>query len=253
MLILGITLYLCFHRWRLNKEYWRQYSVAAGTVALIVYALLSYQQTGHENHPELVEITLVHPKAPSVNVTVPSDYLGPRFLELSKKNLQGGEQKRFLIEFYYPSMLPSVQENVHLMGKEALVHVSVSIGVAGGIRRFAETKVSGGVGTYFKNNTNTLCGASEYEQRIKNGTIRTGQTLYYYRQGNPEDDAVFLCSNSMSSSSLCALSIENLVSSQPDTSFYFDVSGYPYEHMCKWKSFSKKMRKLVGAFQHGSE
>jgi len=189
-----------------------------------------------------VEITLTHPSLDSVPVSVPIEYLGPTFLELSKKNRLGGEQKKFLVQFFYPSFLPITTKNPQIINNERKVYMSVWIGLPGAIRRIGEK-----FGNYlwYSETGRTICGLKEFGQVDKNVT---NDTRYYGRNENSTQmDVMFYCDDDVYEV-LCHVRIEDEVKHREDVSLYIMFNGYRKKDICEWKNFSQKIRDFTNRF-----
>ena len=189
-----------------------------------------------------VEITLTHPTLDSVPVSVPIEYLGPTFLELSKKNRLGGEQKKFLVQFFYPSFLPITTNNDEVIENERKVYMSVEIGTPGAIRRIGEKF---GNFLWYSETGKTICGLKEFGQVKKNFT---NNTRYYGRNENSSQmDVMFYCDDDVYEVP-CHVRIEGKIKNREDVSLYIMFNGYRKKDLCEWKDFSQKIRDFTDRF-----
>lgn len=189
-----------------------------------------------------VEITLTHPTLDSVGVSVPIEYLGPTFLELSKKNRLGGEQNKFLVQFFYPSFLPITTKNDEVIKNERKVYMSVEIGAPGAIRRIGEKF---GNFLWYSETGKTICGLKEFGQVEKNVT---NDTRYYGRNENSSQmDVMFYCDDDVYEVP-CHVRIEGEVKHREDVSLYIVFNGYRKKDLCEWEGFSQKIRDFTNRF-----
>lgn len=230
----------------------RSWSLLGGRVTAIIFGGLVlaaaygvYTATfGQNDVPSQthVEITLTHPTLDSVPVSIPIEYLGPTFLELSKKNRLGGEQKKFLVQFFYPSFLPVTTKNDQVIKNERKVYISVGTGLPGGIRKFGE-RIPNRI--LYSSTGRDLCGLKEYSQ-IENNI--TNNTRYHGKyEKNNQSDVVFICDEDVYQVP-CRVEMESPVRNNINISFYITFNGYRKKDLCGWKSFSQKVREFVNGF-----
>jgi len=189
-----------------------------------------------------VEITLTHPTLDSVPVSVPIEYLGPTFLEVSKKNKLGGEQNKFLVQFFYPSFLPVTTKNDEVIKNERKVYMSIGTGLPGGIRKFGERIPNR---DWYSDTGRNICGLKEYGQVKKNFT---NNTRYYGKyEMNIQSDIVFICDESVHPVT-CRSEMESPIINNYGVSFYVTFNGYRKNDLCDWENFSQRIRDFTNRF-----
>ena len=186
---------------------------------------------------DLVAITLVKPRL-RTEVLVPVDYLGPRFLGLSRTNRLGGEQKRFLVEFYYPSMLPNTPANDGLMGQQELVYASITNTDPASTRRFAVHRTESDVAQYKSSGAQT-CELDEYSPKINH----LNYTVYIHRDKDELKDVYIQCPVGDEGRSVHCRFIFETAS---DLSIV--LNGMPQQRLCDWRAITSSVRDLANSF-----
>jgi len=247
-----------FKRW----GYW-------AVIALILLGIYAFTSTVPQDRTEenarvskdkaIIDLS-VNPQKPelSVKMDIPIVYMGPEFLNLSKTNRIGGEQKRVLVQFYYPSLLPNTPENASLEGKEILLYASVTTGAPGSTRRIALHYVaSSGERTVLYSPTNKeKCGLSEYKFTDK---IPLDRHAFYYKNieidgdANIEtvrdnvyaDDVFIVCDltgTPVDGIDRCNFTFDT------EEGLSLDLRAVPMSHICDWPQISSGVRTLLDGF-----
>ena len=197
---------------------------------------------------ERVAITLVHPEF-TTDVEVPLAYLGPRFLELSQRNRLGGRQRRFLIEFYYPSMRPNVPENSHLGDEERLLYASVTNGTRGGTLRLARVNIAEDAAVQRKATGRTVCDLREYDsfsrlyRHYYHSDVLADDASYREQDGVFLGDVHASCpATALEGVGLCRFSFEF------ENRLFADLNGVPGSMFCEWPELRDGLRELTQTF-----
>ncbi len=237
--------------------------VGFATAGLIIWAraegvLPSSQQDTSNKEDEIVEMTIVHSRF-KTRVQVPRVYLGPRFLRLSKKNRLGGEQKRFLIEFYYPSMLPNTPENAHLKETEVLTYASIAYIARGVTRRlgFSNTESDGAP---YESTSREICDLKEFKSKPN----WSDRNIYYYIDlSSVGDGDVYTEEDNVYAGDVfinCDAS-NTRFDEENRCRWTFETRGdlvvilnaIPKSRLCEWPDLTKKTRALADGFIMGEE
>lgn len=220
--------------------------VAALLVALALGATAAMAQPGAASRGETVAMTIVHPDFDTL-AEVPVAYLGPRFLELSKINLEGGRQRRFLIQFYYPSMLPVVAESPRSGNTEQVLYASITTGTPEAIRRGVQHRAV--ERNDLKPTGNEQCDLREYlwlgRHNYYHRDVLAARPAYRERDGVDLGDVHLSCNargDRPDSERNCRFSFEF------EGRQYVTVNGVPKDRLCEWPEFRDRVRDLTETF-----
>lgn len=203
--------------------------------------------------PEIIHLTLTHPEF-EVEMAVPEPYLGPRKLNLSWKNRQGGKQRRLLLEFYYPSLTPNTPEHTHRKSVETLMYASVTGGNENAIRENISRKLKGN-SSYSPAAIGGFCKLSRLN--AKENLYWHHRTFLYHRADSVDNDIIFDCADytkyrretggryaprTGSVKGPCRMY------SKASRRVHFTINGYPGDRICEWREFSSNLGNFIQQF-----
>tara|TARA_R110002096_G_scaffold266710_1_gene460240 strand:+ start:5604 stop:6299 length:696 start_codon:yes stop_codon:yes gene_type:complete len=218
----------------------RIFALIFGVLFFVALFVLSEWIESPKEFQKEVRLEITHPTLPIVNFLVPTEYLGPRLLELSKKNHLGGEQKRFLIQFYYPSMLPATIENKKLDQSGVVMYASIATSIRRSNRYAIELK-SEKVGAKYQL-TSEACGLQKYEELPD---YYVGSTLYHhFNEIDPSNDIHINCAGK-----LCRMFWVSDIPSNSELLLSVTLNGLPTGSICEWESVTLKVNQLIEKFQ----
>lgn len=247
----------------------RNYAVFALLSAGMILILAFFAEDDERLPPgnnKKVAITVTHPTFPNVDFLVPDDYLGPKFLNLSKKNQRGGEQNRFLVQFYFPSLKPNILENVHLKETEHLMYMRVTTGIVGGLRRLVVGDDMGKIRTGMMVETGKyVCGYREawndkfpridpkyipdpkVRERNRRGVER--YAYYYQDRNNPEGDLYFNCRGwPVNGIRRCRVDMSSGAVFSEKMDISISMEGFPRKYMCDFREIAPKIGQFINDF-----
>lgn len=212
---------------------------------LICFVILSFilkQFDYKEIDPNsAVKISLIHPTLPNVDLLVPAAYIGPRVLNVSRKNLEGGEQRALQLRFLYPSMEPlplDSSDHSNHYNDIPVFWVSVSLSIPRGNRHAIELKTKSKNSRYKP--TETICGFQKYEEL---SDFHIGHTLYHYFDKDAKNDIYVNCGKKY-----CRV---EMVSESPLSSeiyFSYVINTLPKDLICNTKQIKANISNRVGQF-----
>jgi len=243
--------------------------VYLGMIALVLTGFFVFTSVTSQEEIEKISEVLsdsviinlsVNSKKPELDVSIkiPVTYLGPKFLDFSKRNRIGGEQKRVIVQFYYPSLLPNTLENASLKEREILTYASVTTGVPGSTRRIALWYVEGNrqKSPLYPTYKGKICGLLEYKFTKK---IPLDRYAFYYKNKEIDDngnintlkdniysDDVFivcdLTGTPVDGIDRCNFTFDT------KTGLSVDLRGVPMSRLCDWPKMTMKIRTLLDGF-----
>jgi len=237
-----------------------------GTASLVFAFFITENKNPSGEQGKKVAITVTHPTFPSVDFLVPNDYLGPKFLNLSKKNRRGGEQKRFLVQFYFPSLKPNIPKNAHLKETEHLMYMRVSMGIVGGVRRVVVGDDIGKIKTGMMVETGKyVCGYREArndkfpridpkyisDPRVRERNRRGIERYAYYYQDlkNPEGDLYFNCQGwPVNGVRRCRVLMHSGILLSKKSAISIGVEGFPRKYMCDFREIAPRIGQFINDF-----
>jgi len=192
-----------------------------------------------EQENQDIYIELTHDTLQNVGLTIPVKYLGPRFLELSKKNFRGGEQRKVLVQFNYPSMEPIDEAQTNVNNSQEFLYASINNSIQFSMRGFIRRKTDTPSSHYKLNGE--VCGLKIYEELPD---VYIGHTLYhYFDDKNPTNDIHLDCSKRK-----CRLYIVFPTKTMQGNYFSVQVNGIPKADICKWEDTSQNVVNLISSF-----
>jgi hypothetical protein len=182
--------------------------------------------TVNEDRPELY-----------VDVAVPVAYFGPAFLNISRKNLRGGLQKSFLMQFRYPSMQPRTQGKEEAEDRMPTAYAAVTTTVPGSVRKTASRQIE----NWTEEEFGEVCGIRKYLYRVSN----TKKIIYYHKSKPIYGDIFFRCmikDKNEYTPDKCRVYLET------EKQLAITLSGVPGDMICEWREISDKVRRLANSF-----
>lgn len=241
-----------------------------GLFLIGVIFIFTFYSVGDGNLPlqenKNVAITVIHPSLPNVDFSVPIEYLGPQFLELSKKNRMGGDQKRFLVQFYFPSLKPNTLENAHRKETEQLMYASISTGPSGWLRRHVVGEEMGKIRTStFVETDKYVCGFREARndkfprpdpkyissEKLRERLRRAVERYAYYYQNpdNSEGDLYFNCKGkAVNGIKRCRVYMNSGFVLSGKTNISIRTEGFPRKYMCDFREIGPKIGQFINGF-----
>jgi len=237
-----------------------------GTALLVFAFSIIENKNSSGEQGKKVAITVTHPTFPSVNFLVPDEYLGPKFLNLSKKNRRGGKQERFLVELYFPSLKPNIPENAHLKKTEYLMYARIDTGLFGGLRRGVVGDDMGKIRTGMMVETGKyVCGYREarndkfpridpkytpdpkVRERNRRGIER--YAYYYQDPDNLEGDLYFNCRGKpVNGIRRCRVLMNSGAVFSEKMSIFVGIEGFPRKYMCDFREIAPKIGQFINGF-----